>query len=172
MSDWKSLVKTIAPTLATVLGGPLAGAAVSALSASLLGKSDGTTDEVETAMASGSPEVLAKVIEAEKQFKLDMKRLDIDYEKVMSDDRSSARQRETQTQDPTVRRLAYVYTVGYFVTLFGLWKFGMPDDIKGEMTLLLGVLTAAQAAIMNYYFGSSASSRSKDETIKAQAMSS
>ena len=44
--DWKSIVKVVAPTIATGLGGPLAGLATKALSEVLLGKSDGTEDEV------------------------------------------------------------------------------------------------------------------------------
>jgi hypothetical protein len=170
MSDWKSLISAVAPALATVLGGPLAGAAVSALSTSLLGHPNGTQDEVSQAMATGSPEVIEKVIQAQKQFQLDMKRLDIDWEKIHSDDRASARAREVQTQDPTVRRLAYAYTFGYFLCLWAVWRYGMPDQIKDVMIGLLGVLTAAQGAIMNYYFGSSSSSRTKDETIKAMAL--
>jgi hypothetical protein len=72
----------------------------------------------------------------------------------------SARRREVDTNDPTVRRLSYVYTAGYFT-----WHWGIPVDGHDVFVTLLGVLTAAQAAIINYYFGSSHSSASKEKII-------
>jgi hypothetical protein len=77
----------------------------------------------------------------------------------------SARKRETETNDPTVRRLSYVYTAGYFMSLGATWHWGIPVDGHDVFVTLLGVLTAAQAAIINYYFGSSHSSASKEKII-------
>ncbi len=168
--DWKGIVSAVAPTLATVLGGPLAGAAVGALSKSILGTPDGKEADIAKAIVSGNPDILEKIISAENSFKLDMERLGVDVERIHADDRKSARERERDTQDPTVRRLAYLYTVGYFMALWAVWKFGIPNDARDVMITLLGVLTAAQAAIMNYYFGSSAgSSRKTDAMTKALA---
>ena len=56
--DWKSVVRTVAPTLATALGGPLAGAAVQALSVALLGRPDGTEQEVAEAVLTGGADAL------------------------------------------------------------------------------------------------------------------
>lgn len=165
MSDWKSVLSAVAPALATALGGPLAGIAVNALSQSVLGSANGSPDDIGKAISTGSPDIIEKVINAEKSFKLDMERLKLDYEKISQADRASARDREVQTKDPTTRRLAYAYTVGYFLALWAVWKYGLPDQIKDVMIGLLGVLTAAQAAILNYYFGSSAGSAEKSAAM-------
>lgn len=73
--DWKAAVGTIAPGLAAVLGGPLAGGAVKVLADALLGGSSGdqVADEAKLAglLAGGiTPELRAKILEAEQQIKL------------------------------------------------------------------------------------------------------
>lgn len=82
--------------------------------------------------------------------------------KIDADDRNSARQREMTVKDDTPRILAYSYTVGYFANLYLVWKYGVPADAHDMFLMLEGVLTAAQGAIMNYYFGSSHGSAKKD----------
>lgn len=82
-------------------------------------------------------------------------------------DRADARKREVATGDPTTKRLAYLYTGGYFGALTSIlmgWV-DIPDNMKGLIDVLMGVLTAGQYSIMSYYFGSSHGSAKKDETI-------
>ena len=75
--DWKSIVKTVAPILATALGGPLAGAATSAISQALLGKKDGTETEIATILQTASPETLLALKKANQDFEVKMKELDM-----------------------------------------------------------------------------------------------
>ena len=65
--DWGGVLGAIAPTIATALGGPLAGAAVGILSKALLGRDDGTEEELAPLVASASPDILLKIKEAEKE---------------------------------------------------------------------------------------------------------
>jgi hypothetical protein len=95
----------------------------------------------------------------------------MDHERLMWDlerqERDSARKREIALNDPTTRRLAYIYTGGYFAT-FGALFFGWVDvreDMIRLVDVLMGVLTAGQYSVMTYYFGSSHSSASKDQVI-------
>jgi 4-hydroxybenzoate polyprenyltransferase len=81
-------------------------------------------------------------------------------------DRDSARKREMAVGDKTTRNLAYLYTAGYFGVLYACWAYGIPKEGHDVFVTLLGVLTAAQAAIMNYYFGSSSGSTSKSNLIE------
>ena len=76
--NWKGLVKTVAPKIATVLGGPMAGLGVKALSNAILGKPDGTEDELEIALAGATPEMLGKIKAADQAFELEMKKQDIE----------------------------------------------------------------------------------------------
>lgn len=159
--DWKKLIGTIAPTLATALGGPLAGMATTVISQAVLGKPDAEDAEIATALASASPDMLLKIKEADQTFAAKMKELDIDLEKIAADDRNSARQREMFVKDTTPRNLAYLYTAGYFVMIAALFKFGAPEESRDLLNTLVGILSAAEIGIITYYFGSSAGSAHK-----------
>ena len=50
MSNWKAIVGTVAPALATALGGPLAGVAVKAIADKVLGKPAATEADVAAAI--------------------------------------------------------------------------------------------------------------------------
>lgn len=166
-SKLKSLIATIAPVLGTFAGGPLGGAVVSALSDKLLGKPDGTSDELEAVLGSLTPDRIASIKAAEKAFEADMKRLDVDLERIAADDRASARNREIQTGDKTVPILAGVYTLAYFAYLAAIMLKGMPaDETTADMLMLLtGVITTVQIKIADYYFGSSKGSSDKTKML-------
>lgn len=177
--DWKSVVGSVAPTIAKSLGGPLAGTAVNALSQAVLGKPTATEAEVaEVLVKQGSPETLAKLKEADLQYAVKMKELGIDLEAIAVKDRMSARLREIALKDFTPKLLALCYTGGYFLVLYYLWKKGLPTfkdlpgyglSVKDLINMLLGVLSAAQIAIISYYFGSSASSTHKSDILENMA---
>lgn len=165
--SWKSIVGTVAPTLATALGGPLAGMAVSAVSKAVLGKPEATEQELEQAAAKfNDPDVMLKLKQAESEFAERMKKLDIDLESLAAADRASARQREVSIRDWMPRVLAIVYTIAYFAVLRFLWTEPVLPDAKDLITTLFGILSAAQMAIIAYYFGSSAGSAKKSEIIE------
>lgn len=166
-TDWKSIVGSVAPTIAAALGGPLVGMAASALSQAILGKPDASEAEIGEALSkSNNPEILLKLKTAEQEFAARMKELDINLEKIAADDRASARQREIAVKDNTPRNLAYLYTGGYFIMLAALFKFGVPDEgSKDLLNTLIGILSAAEVGIITYYFGSSAGSARKSEML-------
>ena len=157
----KSILGAVAPALATALGGPLAGMAVEAISVGLLGKPGGDMKEIATAVTAGGPDALAKLKQIDADFEIKMASLGVDLEKISQADRASAREREGATHDPTVRVLAYSYTFLYFLVLWGVWKYPIDPNVNDLLMILLGVLTAAQTQILNYYFGSSSGSSAK-----------
>ena len=167
MNDWKEILQAVAPTLATVLGGPLAGAAVGALSTALLGKPGGTEQELAPLIVNANPDILLKIKEADKELKLGLANAGIKLEEISAMDRDSARGREVKTGDKTTKILAYAYTIGYFVIFATMMKTGVSDQMENIVMVLLGVLTAAQAQIMNYYFGSSSGSAQKNDLLAA-----
>jgi hypothetical protein len=165
MDQLLNIVKTVAPTIATAMGGPLAGMAVRTLSETLLGKPDGTQEELAAAAAAATPDQLLALKNAENSFKLEMKKLDVDLERISAGDRDSARQMAMQNpRDWTPRALAGVITVGFFGVLMYMLMFGLPAAGGGEaMLVMLGTLGTAWGAVVSFYFGSSAGSRAKDE---------
>ena len=161
-----NLVRTVAPSIASAVGGPLAGMATRAISDALLGKPDGTEQELEKAVASATPEQLLALKKAEQEFAVKMRELDIDLERISNADRDSARNREVSLRDWTPRVLAGLITVGYFGVLFWMLRFGLPNTGSSEALLvMLGALGTAWGGVVAYYFGSSAGSKEKTEAM-------
>ena len=161
-----NLVRTVAPSLASAVGGPLAGMAVRTISEALLGKPDGTEDELAQAAAKATPEQLLALKKAEQDFAVKMRELDIDLERIANADRDSARAREVKTKDWTPRLLAGLITAGYFGALFYMLRNGLPQHGGSEaMLVMLGTLGTAWGGVVAYYFGSSAGSKAKDEAM-------
>lgn len=168
--DWKAVVKTVAPGLATALGGPLAGMAVKTIGDKILGKSDATEDEVSLALQTGGPELLLKLKEADYEFKTAMADAGIKLEEIAAADRASARKRETDTHDSwTPRVLAALVICAFFYCVISVMSGHVPNlndpIIAGTAGTLIGYTSAKADQIVSYYFGSSASSKAKDQTI-------
>jgi hypothetical protein len=161
-----NLVRTVAPTIASAVGGPLAGMATRAISEALLGKPDGTETELAEAAAKATPEQLLALKKAEQDFAVRMRELDVDLERIANEDRNSARDREVKTKDLTPRLLAGSITLGYFGVLFFMLLNGLPTTGGSEaMLVMLGTLGTAWGGVVAYYFGSSAGSKEKTDAM-------
>lgn len=167
--NWKKLVGAVAPTLATALGGPLAGAAVAAVGKAILGKENATEDEIEAAVASASPEMLLRLKEADNSFKLEMEKLGVDLERIHSADRDSARRREVAAGDPWTPRVLSAVIISGFFACVGYVLAGKAQ-ISGEAGVLVGSLIGYVSAkadqVVSYFFGSSAGSKAKTDALE------
>lgn len=156
--DW--LAKLV-PTIATCLGGPLAGLAVTAVSKAL-GIDE---DKVQNVIDSGklNAEQIASLKQAEIELQSQAQELGLNFEQLAVQDRASARdlQKETKSFIPPV--LSILVTLGFFGILGGLMsgKIATSDALM----LMLGSLGTAWTGIIAFYFGSSASSQAKDNMI-------
>jgi len=165
LKSFGPLLGQLAPTLATALGGPMAGLAVKTLSNVLLGNEEGTEEDLVKALGSATPEQLANVKQIDADFKVRMKELEIDLERISSGDRDSARKREMTVKDHTPKILAAGITLGFFGCLFWMFVYGVPKNGNEALLLMLGALQTAFTGVIAYYFGSSSSSKAKDELI-------
>lgn len=82
--NWKGILSTVAPTLATALGSPIAGAAVAAIARAL--NSEPTDQAISAAIQSGKPEILEALRRADQEFAVQMRKLDLDFAKLVSDE--------------------------------------------------------------------------------------
>jgi hypothetical protein len=159
------LLGQVAPTIATALGGPLAGVAVKTLSNALLGNENGSEEDVRVALENATPEQLATIKQIDADFKVRMKELDIDLERISAGDRDSARKREMVVGDHTPKVLAGIITLGFFGVLFWMFIYGVPKNGNEALLLMLGALQTAFTGLIAYYFGSSAGSKAKDDLL-------
>ena len=161
-STAKSVLATVAPLLGTAIGGPFGG-----LAGTMLAKALGTTDpkEQEAAITSTDPDILLKLKQADNDFQAQLKTLEISEEKLTFDDIANARAMEVSTHDPTPKYLAYLVTIGFFGTLAYLIIYGKPTAGGDVMLVMVGSLGTAWSGIVSYYFGSSAGSAAKTDTL-------
>tara|TARA_R110000851_G_C13089506_1_gene566729 strand:+ start:708 stop:1208 length:501 start_codon:yes stop_codon:yes gene_type:complete len=159
-----NLIGTIAPTVATALGGPLAGMAVKALAESLGVEEDRSV--IEGILANPSQEDLVKIKELEISFKLRLKELEIDVYKIDAADRDSARKREMSVGGYTNPVISFVVIFGFFAVLSFVFSGSIPENVdRLYIGSLLGILSSMAERVMNYYFGSSSGSKQKTKIM-------
>lgn len=180
--DWKSIVKVVAPTIATALGGPFAGLGVKALSEALLGNEDGTEDQIAEAVLAANPEQLAAMKQADQAFALKMKELDIDLEKSYVADTSDAR--HVFAENKGVFWLGISVLVTFAVVMGGvLWgsfeiltggitvkDVAIVATVSGLIGTVVGYVAANAQQVVSYFFGSSRGSADKTAAM-SQAIS-
>jgi len=165
LSKIGGLLAQVAPTVATALGGPLAGLAVKTLSEAMFGHQDANESDVSAALMNATPEQLQKLKETDATFKLKMKELDIDLEKIAAGDRDSARNMQMHTNDWIPRAMAILVTFGFFGILTWLLTKGVPPTGSETLIYMLGALGTAWTGIVQFYFGSSAGSKAKTDAM-------
>lgn len=159
--DW---LKTLVPMIGTALGGPLGGAAA-AFIADKLGLDSKTVEAVSEVLNSGkmTPEQISALKLAEIDFAKFLEQNKIDLAKLDVDNTKSARDMQTVTRSLTPAVMSYVITCGFF----GILGYMMSNDYQASEPLLvmLGSLGTAWVAVVNFWFGSSHGSQSKDRML-------
>ena len=156
--EWLS---QIAPNIATALGGPLAGLAVTAISKALGIDEKDVQKTIETGKLSAEQMMSLKQAEIELQAKA--QELGLNFETLATQDRKSARDMQMATKSLVPAILAFVVTIGFFGILIGL----MTDNVtkSDALLLMLGSLGTAWTAIISFYYGSSANSEKQTEML-------
>ena len=168
LAKFGPLLAQVAPSIATALGGPLAGVAVKTLSSALFGHEEGTEEQVAEAMANASPEQLSAIKKIDADFKVRMKELDIDLERIAAGDRDSARQMNIANKDWVPKALAVFITFGFFGVLVWMLVFGLPKTGTEALLMMIGSLGTAFGGIVQFHFGSSAGSKEKNNLLASK----
>jgi hypothetical protein len=158
--DW---LKQIAPTIATALGGPLAGMAVSAISKAIGVDESKVGDLISNNKLTADQ--IAQVKLAEIELQKQAQDLGLNFEELAVDDRKSAREMQVATRSWVPPLLAASVTLGFFAILGGMMFGKMSVADNTALTMMLGSLGTAWTGIIAYYFGSSAGSQAKTEML-------
>lgn len=170
--DFMKVIGAVAPTLASALGGPLAGMAVTTIAGALGLPTNSDKNDIANAVSNATPEQLVALKKVDNDFSVRMKELDIDLEKIAASDRDSARKRESQVRDWMPRILAFTIVAGFMATVF-LVLLGVVEGMKDPLMAttvgtLIGFVSAKCEQVVAYYFGSSSSSQAKTALIAEQ----
>ena len=163
-----SFLKQIVPTIATALGGPLAGVAAGFI-ADKLGVSDKTISNVSDVIqkATQSPETLLELKKIDTELQKYFAGLEIDVFKLEVADRADARNREVQLKDWVPSVLGISIVTGFFLVLAWIIVKGIPVENENAFMFLLGSLSTMTSSVMGYYFGSTKGSADKTAVMAA-----
>lgn len=178
--DWSkvvNLVKTSAPLLGTVIGGPagtvvggLAGGAISLIAQAFGIEDVENPDKIYEAIRA-DPEAAIKLREIELSNKVELQRLALQLDQAYLQDTQNARQRQIEVEKTTGKKdinlyvLAWIVITGFFALTCTLTFVKLPNDSTGVIFLLFGALVAGFTQVINYFFGSSKSSGDKTRLL-------
>ncbi len=166
--DWKSVIGVVAPTLATALGGPLAGLAVEALGKAI-GVDDPTVEKVKDAFTQGqlTGEQIVQIKQADRELQLRMRELDISEQQLYASDRDSARKMHIATQSVWPGLLSAITTLAVLGVIGArMTGLALPED--STTVQLIGSLTTGWGLCLSYWFGTTRGSSEKTALL-AQA---
>jgi hypothetical protein len=167
--NWLDTVRKIAPTVASVLGGPAAGMAVSALG-SILGVAEPTQDKIATMIedAQLTADHLAEIRKLELQYQNDEKERGFKYEELATDDRKSARDMQMATHSVWPGILSAITTLAVLgVIAARMMGQSLPND--PTTVQLIGSLTTGWGMALAYWFGTTRSSSEKNAYLANSA---
>lgn len=173
----KETLRSVAPKIAALAGGPLWGTGMKLLSEAILGHDKGSEADIEKAVTEGlSPEQLVAVQQAD----IRLKELDLDTFKTETADVASAR--EAHKNDPGVFYMGVSILIAYAtvltLTLIGAYWLLVKGSIKDMdaglvaavfslIGAIIGYIASDAKQVVSYYFGSSAGSDKKTAAMAA-----
>lgn len=155
-------IEQIAPTVASALGGPLAGLAVEAVSKAL----GVPQDDAKKLLDEGkmTSEQIAQVKVAELDLQKQAQALGLNFEQLAVEDRKSAREMQVATKSNLVPFLAIVIVLSFIGVVIGT-LVGLSKIESAMAGTLIGYLSAKAEQVISFYFGSSHGSQKKDELL-------
>ena len=183
--DWKKIVRMVAPAAASAFGTPAMGLAVSALSNAIFGDTTHSADDVATAISSGqlNGDQIAAIRAADNEFKVQMKQLDIDLERLAMEVeqnyiRDTSDARHTFGEHENVFVLGCII-LGAFGILMALVLTGCFFLMTGKVTVdpgtlavcagligtVVGYVAANAQQVVSFFYGSSKGSKDSGQAI-------
>jgi len=170
--DWKNILSKVAPTVASALGGPLAGEIVSTIG-ELFGITEPTQDKIRAAIEQGqlTGQQIADLKTLELRLQAEERERGFRYTELEFKDRDSARR--ANVDGGTMGRLFWlsvlllVITLGSeLVVLFN----GYPDSVQEVIVgRVLGLMDAVAMMVLAFWYGTSSGSVRKTDLLTQAA---
>ena len=164
MDELLGLLKGLAPAVATAVGGPLGGLAVTAIANKF-----GVADDVQAVAKAiaGDPEAATKLAELDlRQFELE--NADRDSARHMQE---TALNQEDKFAKHFIYWFAWFWSVGSMAYFFAITFGTVPASGKDFGNIILGfLLGTAVATIISFFYGSSKSSKDKSDVMAKEIL--
>mgnify|MGYP000167330373 CR=1 FL=1 len=166
--NWLDTISKVAPVVASSLGGPLAGVAVTALG-ELFGINDPTQSKIQAVIENGqmTGEQISAIRTLEMQLKADEAERGFRYSDLEFKDRDSAR--KANVEGGTAKMLFWMSLVllmltlgAELVVLFQGYPTHLPEIIVGRV---LGLMDSVALMVLSYWYGTSAGSARKTDLL-------
>jgi len=158
-----SWIESIAPTIASALGGPLAGLAVEAVSKAIGVEPEKVQDTINSGKLTADQ--IASIQQAEIQLKTKAQELGLNFEQLAVSDRKSARDMQISTHSFVPPLLSVMIVVAWSLIQYFLLTHVIDPSMRELIARVLGTLDGALMLVLSFYFGSSAGSQAKDTML-------
>jgi len=170
--DWLTTLKSLAPTVASAFGGPLAGIAVSAVG-NLLGVTEATQERIASAITSGSltPDQISEIKLLELKYQADEKERGFRYSELAFKDRDSARTANVAggTQNPLFWLSLVLLSITLGTECAVLFLGYPPSTSEIVVGRVLGLMDAVAMLVLAYWYGTTNGSSQKNELLSKAA---
>jgi hypothetical protein len=169
--DWLATLKTLAPTVAAAIFGPLGSVAIASVG-ELLGLSGATKDKISEIIQAGqmTPEQIGKLRELELEYQNNEKERGFKYAELSFKDRDSARIANVSggTQRPLFWLSLLLLSITLGTECMVLFK-GYPDGTDPLVVgRVLGLMDAVAMLVLSYWYGTTNGSAVKNELLAAK----
>lgn len=167
--NWQDVLKSLAPTVATAIAGPLGGAAISAIG-SILGVDAPTQATIRDVISAGqlTPDQITRIKELELEYQNLEKERGFKFAELEFKDRESARSMAVSTHSVTPAILTWIIVALTLAAegalLFNQVPPGADPIIIGRV---LGTMDSALIMVLTFWFGSNSSSQQKTAMLAA-----
>ena len=125
---------------------------------------DATPAQITDLLKTATPEQLLAIKQADEQFQIALKTLDVSVDKLAMEDTADARLRQTTEHDTIPAWLGIGIVLAFFaMAMVVLLGFGAADTVLAGT--LIGYMAANAQQVVAYYFGSSSGSKAKDAML-------
>lgn len=173
------VLRTLAPSIVDTAAGPFA-PLIEPFVGKLLGTDQPTAAALDTFLTKLTPEQALAVRQADDAMQAKLAELKLQRDQLPYQDTASARAMNIATKDPTAGRLAWLVIGGFLVFALLLvtamvlspsrWA-ALPADAASIIGMVLGYLASEAKQAGAFYFGSSADSQAKTQTLSEIAKS-
>jgi len=174
MVTWQEVaarIAEIAPVAGATLGGPLGagiGIAIKSLAGAFGIQSSSPQPQEVLQAIKGDPQAILKLEQARIAFEQEKMKEETERLRLGLADIQNARNLGiTGIKDKNLYIIAWLMIAGFFALLAFLLFIPVPADQSGVVFMLFGALSTSFAAVISYFFGSSAGSAAKSADLNA-----